>query len=168
MKYFVTVGERTLVIEINGEAVQVDGEPISVSLESNDRSPEVRLLVNDRASRLAVEGHREGVWRLVDQGAVREVTVEDERSRHVRTLAGAGKASSAGAVVKAPMPGMVVRIPVSPGDLVAVGGALLVLEAMKMENELKSPIAGVVTEVRVTVGQAVEKGQILIELGPVA
>ncbi len=168
MKYFVTVGERTLVIEIDGEAVQVDGRPVSASLTSNDQSPEVRLLVNNRAATLAVDGHHEGVWRLVDQGALREVTVEDERSRHIRNFAGTGKAAAAGAVVKAPMPGMVVRIPVSQGDSVAAGGALLVLEAMKMENELKAPVAGVITGVRVTAGQAVEKGQILIELGPVA
>ena len=66
------------------------------------------------------------------------------------------------------MPGLVVRIPVTPGDQVTMGSGLLVLEAMKMENEIKAAGPGVVTAVRVTPGQAVEKGQILIELGPVA
>lgn len=168
MKYFVTVGERTLIVELNGGAVEVDGQPVSVSLESQTGSPEVRLVINHQVSMLAVDGYREGVWRLVDRGALREVSVEDERSRHIRNLDGAGKAASTGAVVKAPMPGMVVRIPVSQGDQVAVGAGLLVLEAMKMENEMKAPVAGVVTAVRVTAGQAVEKGQILVELGPVA
>ena len=167
MKYFVTVGERTLIVELDGEAVQVDGQPVSVVLESQAGSPELRLVLDGRASTLAVEGHQEGVWRLVDQGAVREVLVEDERSRHIRTLSGAGRAIPTGAVVKAPMPGMVVRIPVNPGDRVVAGSGLLVLEAMKMENEMRAPIAGVVTVVRVAAGQAVEKGQILIELGPV-
>src|SRR5512140_3240071 len=167
MKYFVTIGERTLIVELNGDAVQVDGLPVSVALEPNPGSPEVRLVIDGHAATLAVEGHREGVWRLVDQGALREVSIEDERTRHIRNLAGAGKAVGGGAVIKAPMPGLVVRIPVSPGDQVAAGAGLLVLEAMKMENELKAHAAGVVTAVRVTAGQAVEKGQILIELGPV-
>ena len=78
MKYFVTVGERTLIVELDGEAVQVDGQPVSVVLESQAGSPELRLVLDGRASTLAVEGHQEGVWRLVDQGAVREVLVEDE------------------------------------------------------------------------------------------
>ena len=168
MKYFVTVGERTLIVELNGGVVQVDGQPVSVSLEPSPGSPELRLVIDDHVSTLAVEGHREGVWRVVDQGALREVSIEDERSRHIRNLDRAGNAASGGAVIKAPMPGLVVRIPVSPGDQVAAGAGLLVLEAMKMENELKAHAAGVVTAVRVTAGQAVEKGQILIELGPVA
>lgn len=168
MKYFVTVGERTSIVELNGGTVQVDGQQVSVSLESHPESPEVRLIIDGHVATLAVEGHREGVWRLVDQGALREVSIEDERSRHIRNLDRAGKVAAGEAVIKAPMPGMVVRIPVSHGDQVAAGAALLVLEAMKMENELKAHAAGVVTAVRVTAGQAVEKGQILIELGPVA
>lgn len=168
MKYFVTVGERTLIVELNGGTLQVDGQEVSVSLEAHPGSPELRLVVDDHVSTLAVEGHREGVWRLVDQGALHEVLIEDERTRHIRNLDRAAKAATGSEVIKAPMPGMVVRIPVSPGDQVAAGAALLVLEAMKMENELKAHAAGVVTAVRVTAGQAVEKGQILIELGPVA
>ena len=167
MKYFVTIGERTVTVELDGDSVRVDGQPVAVTLESQTGSPEVRLVMDGRATTLAVEGHGEAIWRLVDQGAVREVGIEDERSRHIRQLAGAGRSVPSGSVVKAPMPGMVVRIPVSPGDLVAAGAGLLVLEAMKMENEIKAAVAGVVVSVRVTAGQAVEKGQILVELGPV-
>ncbi len=168
MKYFVTVGERTVVVELDGESARIDGQPASVSLESQLGSPEVRLVIDGRAMTLAVEGHQEGVWRLVDRGAVREVGIEDARSRHIRERAGTGRAVSTGAVVRAPMPGLVVRIPVTPGDRVAAGAGLLVLEAMKMENELKAAVAGVVTTVLVSPGQAVEKGQVLIELGPAA
>jgi pyruvate carboxylase subunit B len=168
MKYFVTLGERTMVVEIDGDAIQVDGQSVSASLEALDGSPEVRLVIEGRAATLAVEGHGDGVWRLVDRGAVREVGVEDERTRHIRQLAGAGKAANSGAVVKAPMPGLVVRIPVTVGEQVGAGAGLLVLEAMKMENEIKAAGPGVVSAIRVATGQAVEKGQILIELGPVA
>ncbi len=64
--------------------------------------------------------------------------------------------------VKAPMPGMVLSIKVKPGDTVAKGDALVVLEAMKMENILKSPVDGVVKKVNVQQGVAVEKNTVLI------
>jgi pyruvate carboxylase subunit B len=61
------------------------------------------------------------------------------------------------------MPGLVLRVHVAPGQQVAVGAGLIVLEAMKMENELKAAAAGVVKVVRVQAGEAVEKGQVLVE-----
>ena len=61
------------------------------------------------------------------------------------------------------MPGLVVRIPVNAGDAVSAGTGLVVLEAMKMENELKAPSATVVKSIRVAPGEAVEKGQVLLE-----
>jgi biotin carboxyl carrier protein len=64
------------------------------------------------------------------------------------------------------MPGLVLRVQVEPGQRVAEGGGLVVLEAMKMENELKSPATGVVKAVRVSPGEAVEKGQVLVEFEP--
>jgi biotin carboxyl carrier protein len=64
--------------------------------------------------------------------------------------------------LKAPMPGLVLRIVAQPGDEVKKGDALLVLESMKMENVLKAPGAGIVDKVLVTTGNAVEKGQPLV------
>ncbi|NUQ12414.1 MAG: acetyl-CoA carboxylase biotin carboxyl carrier protein subunit, partial [Gemmatimonadaceae bacterium] len=64
----------------------------------------------------------------------------------------------------APMPGLVVRIAVQEGDRVQAGTPLVVMEAMKMENELKAPVDGVVGPVRVRPGEAVEKGAVLVEL----
>jgi biotin carboxyl carrier protein len=62
------------------------------------------------------------------------------------------------------MPGLVVRVQVEPGQQVAAGAPLVVLEAMKMENQLKAPAAGMIAEVRVVAGAAVEKGQVLVTL----
>ena len=92
MKYFVSIGERTVMVDLDGDAVLVDGQPMVAALESQVGSPEVRLVLDGRGAMLAVEGHGDGVWRLVDRGAVREVRVEDERSRHIRELAGPGDA----------------------------------------------------------------------------
>jgi pyruvate carboxylase subunit B len=61
------------------------------------------------------------------------------------------------------MPGLVVRVEAKPGDKVTAGTGLVVLEAMKMENELKAAAPGVVKAVRVAPGEAVERGQVLVE-----
>ena len=164
MKYFVTVGERVVEVDVSGDGVTVDGKPVDARLEPVPGTPEVRLQLDGVWSTLAVDHHQGTAVRLVDQGALRELDVEDERSRYIRQLAGAGKTGDGQAVLKAPMPGLVLRILVAVGDEVAQGMPLLALEAMKMENELKATSAGKVRTVLVTAGQAVQKGQILLEL----
>jgi len=90
-----------------------------------------------------------------------EVFAEDERTRLLAGLAHAKTAHSA-ANIQAPMPGLVVNVLVQPGDTVAQNQTVVVLEAMKMENDLPAPTAGTVTEVRVSKGQTVDQGEILI------
>lgn len=65
--------------------------------------------------------------------------------------------------IKAPMPGLILDLKVSPGDLVKKGDVLLILEAMKMENSIKSPGDGVVKDIKVSLKQSVEKNQVLIQ-----
>ena len=90
--------------------------------------------------------------------------MQDERTRHIQSLVGAGKTQKGGGTVKAPMPGLVVKMLVEPGAAVAAGQGLVVLEAMKMENEIKASAAGVIESVAVKPGQAVEKGAALVVL----
>lgn len=93
-----------------------------------------------------------------------EVTLKDKLDD---LLAGMGLSAGAAAKlnnIKAPMPGLVVNILVAEGDTIAKGDALLVLEAMKMENIIKSPGEGVIKKININKGQAVEKNQILIEI----
>ncbi len=168
MKYFVTVGVEEVEVEIDGDRVRLRGQEVHAHLERQAHSPEVRLVMDGVVSRLAVDGHADGAWRVVDHGAVRDVPIEDERSRYIRSLAGAGKSNATSGALKAPMPGLVVRLDVAVGDQVAAGSPLVVLEAMKMENELKSVIPGVVASIRVAVGAAVEKGEVLIEIAAIA
>lgn len=168
MKYFVSVGARDLVVEIDGSSVHVDGQAMSAALEHVPGTPEVRLTMAGTTSTVAIAGDDGTHWLLVDHGAVRDVAVEDERGRHIRLLAGPGRAIDGQAVLKAPMPGLVLRVLVDVGELVVAGTALLSLEAMKMENELKATGPGVVATILVTPGQAVEKGQLLLEIRPPA
>jgi biotin carboxyl carrier protein len=90
-----------------------------------------------------------------------EVKVEDERTSKLIGLVRAG-AHAGEAILQAPMPGLVVGIPVEQGATVTEGQTVIVLEAMKMENDLPSPIAGIIKEVRVSKGQAVDQGQVLV------
>src|SRR5690606_1522263 len=91
------------------------------------------------------------------------VRIESERQRAAR----ARQAPAGGAgVVKAPMPGRIVKLLVEVGDPVQQGTALLVMEAMKMQNELFASGAGKVASVRVQAGEAVERGAILMDIAP--
>jgi pyruvate carboxylase subunit B len=88
----------------------------------------------------------------------------DERARAIRELSAASAGAAGPAPLKAPMPGLIVRVTVQPGDTVQPGQGLVVMEAMKMENELKAAAAGRVKAVLVAPGTAVEKGALLVEL----
>jgi biotin carboxyl carrier protein len=100
----------------------------------------------------------------VDRGELVEIDVQDERTRHIQSLVGAGKIQKGGGAVKAPMPGLVVKVLVEPGAAVSAGQGLVVLEAMKMENEIGAPRAGRVAEIAVHTGQTVESGARLLIL----
>lgn len=143
----------------------VDGEPVSAHLEEVSGTPIMLLNLNGTLHRLAVQGGGErGAYTIWSDDRRFEVRALDERRRAILAMAG-GEARASGPVpLVAPMPGLVVRVTVQPGDVVAAGQSLVVMEAMKMENELRSPSVGVVRAVRVQPGTAVEKGAVLVEL----
>jgi biotin carboxyl carrier protein len=127
------------------------------------REPEVRALPHTATDRAA------GVRRFetaVD-GWVFEVEVEDEPRALLREKAGQGAERSGHGVrdvIKAPIPGRVVRLWVAVGDAVEAGQRLLAIEAMKMENEVRAPHAGTVEQVLVAAGGSVELGDELLRL----
>ena len=164
MKYFVAVGGREVVVELEGEHATVDGTPYtSAHLTALPGTPIRHLTLDGGSAVLAVEAAGRGQWAVGFQGERRELEVVDERTRHIRSLTGGGTKAGGPAVLKAPMPGMVMKVAVEEGQRVEAGAALVVLEAMKMENELRAPVAAVVKGVKVKAGQAVEKGQVLVE-----
>jgi pyruvate carboxylase subunit B len=89
--------------------------------------------------------------------------VLDERTRHIRSLTGEGAKATGASQLRAPMPGLVLRIQVQQGQAVVAGQPIVALEAMKMENELRATAAGVVQTIAVEPGQAVERGAVLVE-----
>lgn len=100
-------------------------------------------------------------YELFVDGQRFEVRVEDERDRLLADLLHVG-AESGERMVQAPMPGLVVGVTVEPGESVQEGQTVVILEAMKMENDLSAPITGKVKEVRVSKGQTVDQNEILL------
>jgi biotin carboxyl carrier protein len=139
--------------KIDGKAVDLDVVPIGNQLN---------VRVDGRVVDLTVEGSPPELGASAS-GHRAFVRVESERMRAADS-AKKGSGSAGGGVVKSPMPGRVVKVLVAKGDKVQAGQGLLVLEAMKMENEVKAKAAGTVTEVHVTTGSAVEGNAKLVTL----
>ncbi|MBI1966392.1 MAG: acetyl-CoA carboxylase biotin carboxyl carrier protein subunit [Gemmatimonadetes bacterium] len=141
----------------------VDGVAAETHFAAIPGTPLYHLLMGGDSWTVAAQP-LEGVgrWALGAVGERWEVEVVDDRTWQIQALIGRRAGGGHGGVVKAPMPGLVVRIEVAPGQRVAPGAGLVVVEAMKMENELRAAGAGVVTGVHVEVGQAVEKGAPLV------
>lgn len=165
MRYFVRMAGRELAVEVEGDRVTVEGRSYSAHLTRVAGTPLRHLLIEGRSLTLAVEAGEPGLWGLGVQGTRTEAEVIDERTRHIRSLTAERAGGGGMPQLKAPMPGLVVRVLVNPGQRVESGQGLVVLEAMKMENELRATGAGTVAGVRVAAGQAVEKGQVLLEFG---
>ncbi len=165
MKYFVSLNGRSVEVVVDGDHVEVAGRRLRAELRAIPGTPLRQLVLPDSATVLVMEPGPVGQWLVQDRGQRFEVEAIDERARYIRGLVGAGKTHAGGGVVKAPMPGLVVRILVEVGQTVAVGQGIVVLEAMKMENELKAAGPGVVERIDVTIGVAVEKGAALVVIG---
>jgi biotin carboxyl carrier protein len=164
MRYFVTIGERTLEVELAGDVPTVDGTPVRADLAALPGAPIRHLLADNRCSTVVARaGDRRGVWEIALGGIRFEAEVLDQRSRDIRAVTGAAAAATGPRPVRAPMPGLIVRVEVEPGQEVRAGQPIVIMEAMKMENELRAEAAGLVARVLVAAGQPVEKGAILVE-----
>jgi pyruvate carboxylase subunit B len=163
VRYIVTVAGRAIEVDVDGDQVTVEGRTRTAVLRSAPGGLMRQLLVDGRPRALSMRSPARGQWTVNAAGDRWEAEVIDERTRHIRSLTvGAGQARGP-ASLRAPMPGLVVRVLVEPEQEVAAGAGLVVLEAMKMENELKATAGGVVSAVLAQPGAAVEKGQVLVE-----
>ena len=165
MKYFVKVGDEEIEVLVEGDTVTVDGRSHRASLSSVAGTPVSLLRLDDEVRRVvARSGESRGRYTLWLDGFRFEAEALDERARTIRELTGASAAASGPAPIVAPMPGMIVRIAAQVGDQVQPGQGVVVMEAMKMENELRATSAGTVRAVLVAAGTAVEKNTVLLEL----
>lgn len=174
MRYFVTEGDSSTEVDLDDSRAASDGIFFTTS---GDTKTEVEVLapgapgqptvlrVGNRVVRVELQGSldaaRCSAW---INGRLVGATIENELQRRSRPQARASGPSRL--AVKAPMPGRVVRVAVTVGDHVQAGDALLDMEAMKMENQLCSTGAGIVSKVLVAPGDTVEAAQPLIVLDP--
>jgi biotin carboxyl carrier protein len=164
MRYSTTLNGKTYLIEINDDRhVVVDGVEYEMDMTGVATQAFYSLLLN-RASYEAYVDEGEDAWQVLLHGVLYEVRVTDEREERLRRASGGERVSGGEIKVKAPMPGLVVAVPVQEGQPVAKGDILVVLESMKMQNELKSPREGTVSRVRVKAGDHVEQNAALVTL----
>ena len=167
MKYSVTVDGESFEIEVDRDRVRI-GETTSHAhiLDLDGPATPMRMLsIDEEVHRVQLRpGESRGRYTLWIDGFRFEVEALDERTRAIRELSAAASKPTGPAPLVAPMPGMIVRVNVGDGDAVQAGQGLVVMEAMKMENELRAGTAGTVKRVHVAPGTAVEKGALLLEM----
>jgi len=167
MKYIVKLndGETAHEVIVVSDAVHVDGDFVVGRVAEVDGTPVRMVTIGDAVHRVVVRrGTQRGEYTLWVGGYRFAAEALDERTSAIRELSKLSAKASGPMPLTAPMPGLIVRINVKAGDRVGLGQGLVVMEAMKMENELRASSAGIVKFVHARVGSAAEKGMVLIEM----
>jgi biotin carboxyl carrier protein len=165
MKYIATVNDKEFEIIIDSEhEVIVNGERHEIDFQYLNGGGVLSLLFNNRSLE-AVINEQDEVWEVLTKGELYLVQVQDERAYRLAQARGTGPAVTGEAIIKSPMPGLIVAVPVQVGDAVLKGDKVIILESMKMENELRAPRDGLVLRVNVSKGDSVEKDQPLLVIG---
>jgi biotin carboxyl carrier protein len=158
-------------LEIDGQRIEAEftmaGGAAQLSFGGATREAQVSepepgiftIIINDRVYRCALEESPGGAVEVIVNGARIPVAARDKK--HLRGQAGAGAGSGGQVKLSSPMPGKVVRVLLKAGDEVAARQGVMVVEAMKMQNEVQSPKAGKIAEIKVAEGQTVNAGETL-------
>jgi biotin carboxyl carrier protein len=164
MRYIATIGKHQYLIEIVDEHnIFVDGVTYRVDFESISEQPVYSLLLDGQSFESYVYPD-EDYWQVLLRGVLYPALIEDEREKRLRSSARSSISEREEYHLKAPMPGLIVSLPVIEGQTVAKGEVLVILESMKMQNELKSPRPGTIARMRVKAGDSVELRQTLLSV----
>lgn len=164
-KLTVTIDDKTFEVEVDPQrgsagpgsrfTVTLDGEPFTVYVPDADTPDAVDwMIVDNRPYEMLFAPDLRSVQL---EGMRHTIQVRDKETRSVRPASGDGR-------IKAPIPGLIARLNVEPGQAVEAGQTVVVLEAMKMENEIRAPKGGVVRQVHVKTGQTVVLNEALVEI----
>ncbi|HEY7365754.1 MAG TPA: biotin/lipoyl-containing protein [Methylomirabilota bacterium] len=167
MKFVATIGDRVESVDITGAG---GGYRLTIGdqvweVDARVTAPGSYSLLIDGVSYVADVSEQEATSIVQVGGETYAVQIEEHMRYLIRTQGGMTARSDA-RTLTAPLPGRITHVAVQPGDAVTPGDTLLVIEAMKMENEFKAAAAGRVVEVRVAAGQTVNAGDVLLLLGP--
>jgi len=162
LKFRAELAGETIPVEVTGASgrYRVTIGDAAVDVDARQVAEGMWSIVIDGRSHVVDVSEEDGVSLVEVDGETYAVRVEEETRYIIRTRG--GKAGASGQVLRAPMPGKVVLVEVAVGQAVAAGDGLIVLEAMKMENEFRASAAGTVVEIRVEAGQAVNPGDVLV------
>jgi biotin carboxyl carrier protein len=164
VKYIATIDDRSFEIDINEEGeIIADGKRLSVDFQSVANQPVYSMLLDGESFEANVSLREKGVEVLL-RGRLFLIDVEDERQRRLRETTSIDLDLEGEFTLAAPMPGMVVAVPVEVEQSVEKGDNLIILESMKMQNELKAPREGKVSSIRVGPGDSVDQDQALLTL----
>lgn len=166
MKYIAIVDGQEFTIDINNDgSITIDEQPRDIDFRRLPSGGITSLLLDNRSVSAVIE-ERGDDWEVLIMGDLYSVKVQDERSYRLAQSRTKNAGVEGDAVIASPMPGIIVAVPVSEGTIVSLGDKVIILESMKMENELRAPRDGIVTFVGVTTGASVEKDQVLLTIGP--
>jgi biotin carboxyl carrier protein len=164
MKYLTIIGDKQFTVDINrnGE-ITLDGQVMNVDMRQMLDTTMYSVIIDGISHDVRMrEG--DGTYLAELNGDIFEVVVEDERTRRLAGLKGGAGAITGEAIIKAPMPGVVIGVLVAPGQEVQPGDIVVILESMKMQNEFKAPRAGKVHTLRVAPGDKVEQGAVMLTI----
>ena len=163
MKYYARIGENEYVIEIDNDALYLNGERLDVDLRQSGAPELYSMLFNGRSYELLIEAERFR-YGVTLRGDRYDVLVEDERQRKLNIGRDLPTLPDGELPVTAPIPGLVVKVLVKEGDEIEDGQPLVILEAMKMENEIRAMRAGTVKKIQAAAGQRIEQNGLLLIL----
>ncbi len=166
MIYSAQAGSKQFKIEIKGGdngdlELKLDEQPIKIDRYEFEANNSLRLAIGGRTAEIVVEKNQDDYHCWLNSRLIK-CEVIDEKSAKYSGLAGSGQGSRKGYTLAAPMPGLILKVEVEVGQKVEKGQGLVIMEAMKMENELRSAHSGTVKEIKVSPGQTVDKNQPLI------
>ena len=164
MKYVTRVNDQEYEIEIDREnEIIVNGARYQIDFSNRSPNEPASLLINNRSISALVD-EQNGLWNVLMLGELYTVQVQDERAYRL-AQARATLGGEDDMAVVSPMPGLILNVLVTEGQPVQKGDKVIILESMKMENELRSSRDGVVLRVHVANGDSVDKNQPLVTIG---
>jgi biotin carboxyl carrier protein len=163
VKYYTRIGPTEYEVEINDKQVLLNGVPVDVDIVRGGVPELLSVLYGDRSYEMVVTSDRFS-YTVAMRGSQFQVQVQDERARRLDRGRKMAALPDGDLPVLAPITGLVVKVLVAEGDMVEENQPMVLLEAMKMENELRAQKAGKVKQVRIVAGQRVEQNALLLLL----
>ena len=163
MKYFARIDSNEYEVEITDAQILLDGEPVEVSIVRSGTPELYSVLFGGQSHEMLITADRFN-YTVSIRSEQFQVQVQDERNRRLNQARKMPTLPEGELAITAPIPGLVVKVLVTVGDAVEEGQPLVILEAMKMENEIRSMRAGVAKSILATAGQRVEQNAVLVVL----